>query len=99
MGSWSRKASGPNGFPMFFVREFWEVLKHDILDLVKEVGEGRARLDTINYFQIALIPKKDATTIVGDCRPIVLLNSSFKIISKILTNTLVPVIGHMMGDY
>lgn len=48
--------------------------------MVTQVGEGTARLDKMNYSQIILIPKKENLTTVGDFRPIVLLNNSFKII-------------------
>lgn len=68
-------------------------------DLVTQVGEGRARLDRINYKKIMLISKKEALTQLGDYRSIALLNSSLKIISKVLTSGQSLVIGGLIVDY
>lgn len=46
-----------------------------------------------------MIPEKETPNSLRDFRSIALLNSSFKIISKILTNKLSPIIGQMIGDY
>lgn len=43
------------------------------------------RLDKINYSQIVAISKENPSA-VGEFRPIALLQSSFKIISKVLAN-------------
>lgn len=71
---------GQMDIPCFFFREFWTIVEEDITNMVTQVGEGTARLDKMNYSQIILIPKKENLTTVGDFRPIVLLNNSFKII-------------------
>lgn len=46
-----------------------------------------------------LIPEKQTPTLVKDYRTMALLNCFFKIILKILTNRLSPIIGEMIGDY
>lgn len=48
----------------------------------------RADLKSVNYSYITLVPKKDNSERVNDFRPISLLNSSMKIITKILANRL-----------
>lgn len=68
------------------------------MDLVNKFGDERARLDRINYSQIVLVPKEGSRE-ACDFRPITLLQSSFKIISKVLSNRLAPVIGELIGDY
>lgn len=93
------QASGPNEYPIFFFEKLWESIKEDITNLVIEIGEGTATLYRINYSQIVLIPKKENPITMRDFQLVALLNSSFKIISKILTNRLSPVIREMNRDY
>jgi hypothetical protein len=47
-----------------------------------------ADLKSINYSYITLVPKKDNPETVNDFRPISLLNTSMKIITKLLANRL-----------
>jgi hypothetical protein len=49
-------------------------------------------LQSINGSYIVLVPKIDNPSVVGDFRPISLLNSSIKLITKILANRLQKVI-------
>lgn len=78
---------------------FWDIIKEDMIQLVNELSHGRARLFRISYSQIILIPKKEGPRGVGDYRSIALLNNSLKIISKILTNRLAPIMEDIIDDY
>jgi retron-type reverse transcriptase len=49
-------------------------------------------IQSINGSHIVLIPKKDSHQIVNDYRPISLLNSSLKLLTKIIANILQKVI-------
>lgn len=69
------------------------------MKLVKDFMEGRAGLDRINYSQLVLIPKNQSSSTVKEFRPIALLNSSVKIISKILANRLSLLLTKLIGDY
>lgn len=93
------KVLGPDGYPLFFFYKFWEVIKQDVIELIHQVGESRAKLDMINYSQIVLIPKKKAPTKMRDFWPIALLNCSVKTISKVLANRMSQVIGELVRDY
>lgn len=57
------------------------------MELVDQFGDGRERLDRINYSQIVLVPKEGPRE-VRDFRPMALLQSSFEIISNVLSNCL-----------
>lgn len=48
----------------------------------------QAELKSINYSYITLVPKRENPETVNDFRPISLLNSSMKIITKLLSNRL-----------
>lgn len=54
------KASGPDGFPLQFFRQFWDLIKVDLMQLCEDFYWGRAILERINWVNIALIPKVEA---------------------------------------
>lgn len=64
------KAPGSDRFPLFFYRQFCDVIGKAVVSLVNQFGDSRARLDRINYSQIILMPKKDGPREVRDFRPI-----------------------------
>lgn len=57
-----------------------------------------ANLERMNWVNIELIPKMISPKCSNDYRPISLLNSSYKIISKILANRLSRVINSLVDD-
>ncbi|GJW11209.1 hypothetical protein Tco_1577036 [Tanacetum coccineum] len=53
----SDKAPGPDGFSFAFVKKFWNILKHDILEFVTMFFESRKMPPGANSSFISLIPK------------------------------------------
>lgn len=84
---------------LFFFKIFWENVKRDLAWLIEEIFKGISRLDRLNYSVITLIPKKYSLRQIGDYRPIALLNSTIKIVSKILANRLAPKLKLLVKDY
>jgi retron-type reverse transcriptase len=82
------KAPGPDGLNGLFFRRFWHIIKEDIYRLCRDFFHHQADIKSINFSYITLVPKKDNPENVNDFRPIYLLNSSMKIITKILSNRL-----------
>lgn len=94
----SDKAPGPDGFTGLFYKSCWEVIKQDVVEAVGAVHEGDARqLNLINSAYIVLLPKKDDPMVVGDFRPISLVHSVAKLITKILAHLLAPHIGRLVA--
>jgi retron-type reverse transcriptase len=56
--------------------------------LLQDFSQGKVLLDDINNSFITLIPKKAAPTGVNDYRPISLLNSCLKLLTKLLADRL-----------
>jgi hypothetical protein len=78
-------APGPDGLPSLFFQKYWEIVKGDVMRLVKRFLEGTLDLFRLNFAAITLIPKVDDVADMKNFRPINLLNCSFKIFSKLLT--------------
>ena len=90
------KAPGPDGMSTFFFQKFWHSIGEDVITTILSVLNSGHMLQKINHSQIVLIPKKQNPKLVAEYRPISLYNVVYKIISKVLTNslkTLLPNIG------
>jgi hypothetical protein len=77
-------------------KKCWDIIKLDFYRLCGAFYENIACLRSINSSQITLIPKVDSPMTVSDYRPISLLNSSVKLLTKILANRLQPVITKLI---
>ena len=80
------KAPGPDGFPAEFYQHFWDIVKPDLLAHFNEFHQGTLPLHCLNFGVITLLPKKAEATMIQQYRLICLLNVSFKIFTKVLTN-------------
>ncbi|GJR20209.1 putative RNA-directed DNA polymerase, eukaryota, reverse transcriptase zinc-binding domain protein [Tanacetum coccineum] len=93
----SDKAPGPDGFSFAFVKKFWNILKHDILEFVTMFFESRKMPPGANSSFISLIPKVSNPIYVKDFRPILLIGIHYKIIAKILANRLSKVVDKIVS--
>ena len=85
------KAPGPDGFPAEFYQVFWNVIKHDLMDLFNDFHNGTLPLFSFNFGTIILLPKCVEAMKIQQYRPICLLNVSFKIFIKVATNRIMSV--------
>jgi hypothetical protein len=82
------KSPGPDGFNTDFLKKCWPVLSNDFNELCEAFYNHEICIQSINNSYIVLIPKVHNPSKVLDYRPISLLNSSIKLITKILANRL-----------
>jgi hypothetical protein len=80
------KSPGPDGFNSDFMKKCWQIISPEFYDLCTGFYENNICLQSINGSYIVLIPKKDDPMTINDYRPISLLNSSIKLLTKILAN-------------
>ncbi|GKE08990.1 RNA-directed DNA polymerase, eukaryota [Tanacetum coccineum] len=92
------KAPGPDGFTFGFYRRFWYLIESDVYDAVRYFFTYDDIPKGCNSSFIALIPKIPDANLVKDFRPISLVGSLYKIISKILANRLVGVLGDIVSE-
>jgi hypothetical protein len=93
------KSPGPDGFNKDFVKKCWSIIKFDFYKLCDASHSGSICLESINGSHITLLPKVDALSKVSDFRPISLLNTSIKIITKLLANRLQQCVMGLIHQY
>jgi len=86
------KAPGPDGFNGLFMKKCWHIIRSDFYSFCNDFYLGSARLECINTSFITLVPKIDRPEIVSGYRPISLMNSSPKLVTKILADRLQSII-------
>ena len=92
----NNKSPRPDGFNNEFIKGCWALIAPDYYKLLDALYQGEICQRTINTSHLALIPKKDGPTTPADYRPISLLNTSFKLITKVLANMLQKVIKQII---
>jgi hypothetical protein len=90
------KSPRPDGFNTDFVKRCWPIIKQYFYDLCEAFQMGQISLQSINGSHITLLHKVDDPRKVSDYRPISLLNTSMKIITKLLANRLQQVIKDLI---
>jgi hypothetical protein len=90
------KSPGPDGFNNEFVKAAWEIIKGDFYNLCTSFQENACCLQSINNSYITLIPKVQDPQSVSDYRPISLLNTSVKLITKLLAIRLQSIIKKLV---
>ncbi|GAU27978.1 hypothetical protein TSUD_373730 [Trifolium subterraneum] len=93
----SYKCPGPDGVNLAFFRDFWDVVKIDLLNFFAEFHRNGKITKGLNSTFIALIPKVESLQRVADFRPIALVSSVYKILSKVLANRLRTVVGSVVS--
>lgn len=85
------KAPGPDGFIGCFYKKCWSIIKEDLIQaLTFFYNNQTSKLGLVNTVHIVLLPKNQEASSLSAFRPISLINSVAKIITKILANRLAP---------
>ena len=92
------KAPGPNGFSLSFFHHYWRVVERDVLAMFEEFYHHSKFEKSLNATFIALISKKNDASNIRDFRPISLVGSLYKLLSKVLTNRLKQVLDLLISE-
>ena len=92
------KSPGTDGFQIDIYICFWLKMKNFVYDMIKYILETGSMHETARQGIISLIPKKLRNIKeIKNWRPIVLLNSDFKLVSKILASRMKKVLEHIIA--
>ncbi|XP_031123873.1 uncharacterized protein LOC116026662 [Ipomoea triloba] len=92
-------AAGPDCFGGGFYQSCWEVIKDDLLNLVRDFFQGKALTRAVTHTAIVLIPKVSNPATFAQFRPISLSNYCNKIITKIMVTMLSNVLIRVVSPY
>ncbi|GKC06801.1 RNA-directed DNA polymerase, eukaryota [Tanacetum coccineum] len=92
------KSPGLDGYTFEFFRCYWNFIDQDVVATVKCFFNSGSLPRGCNSSFIALILKIQDAKVVQDFRPITLIGSVYKIISKILANRLSQVIYDLISE-
>jgi hypothetical protein len=92
------KSPGPDGFIGSFFRTCWDIIRDDIMAAVNQFYNlNQQGLHFLNQALVVLIPKKINAERISDFRPISLIHSFAKFISKMLANRLAPELDKLVS--
>nr|GEW61541.1 RNA-directed DNA polymerase, eukaryota [Tanacetum cinerariifolium] len=92
------KSPGPDGYTFEFFCCYWNFIEQDVIAAVKCFFSSGSFPKGCNSSFIALILKIQDAKLVKDFRPITLVGSVYKIITKLLANRLSQVISDLISD-
>jgi hypothetical protein len=85
------KSPGPDGLSWEFYRHCWQVVKEDVIHALHAIWLGRDQgFECLNNALITLLPKKIDVVDLSDFRPISLVHSFARLLTKIMARRLAP---------
>ena len=92
------KAPGPDGFTGCFYRVCWPIIKKEVMEAISAVWSRKFRnFETLNSAFITLLPKSEEANCAMDFRPISLVHSFAKLVTKLLANRLAGRLQQMVS--
>lgn len=92
------KAAEPDGFTFAFIKAYWEAIKVDVMNFMWEFATSGKIVKGGNSTFLILIPKKSNPLSLDDYRPISLVGAQYKILAKVLSERLKPVMADFISD-
>uniref|UniRef100_J3L5S3 Reverse transcriptase domain-containing protein n=1 Tax=Oryza brachyantha TaxID=4533 RepID=J3L5S3_ORYBR len=94
----TNKAPGPDGFTGLFYQCCWDIIKPDIMRAILKFFSGNSQnFGILNSATIILLPKKEAPVSLKDYRPISLIHSFSKLVTKLMASRLARGMGDLVS--
>ena len=98
----SLNSKGPLGLDdilVFFYLECWDEVGAEVMATIEDFRVNRCNMDHLLRVYIILLPKVEGVEHIGDFRPILLSNSIYLIIAKVLANRLRLVLPALISPF
>ena len=92
------KAPGLDGFTKAFFQKCWSVVEIDVMAFFDHFHRSSEFERSLNASFLSLIPKKNNALNIKDFRPISLVGSVYKLLSKVLANKLRRVLDKLISE-
>ena len=92
------KAPGPDDFTMAFFQKCWSVVETDVMVFFEHFHRSSEFERSLNASILSLIPKNNNALNITGFRPISLVGSVYKLLSKVLANKLRLVLDNLISE-
>ncbi|XP_019157741.1 PREDICTED: uncharacterized protein LOC109154396 [Ipomoea nil] len=92
------KAPDPDGMNLGFYQNYWDVVGEDVSEFIVNCLNTRTFPAELNDTDIVLIPKKKNLELVSDLRPIALSNVIYRIMAKMISARMKPLMNEIISD-
>ena len=92
------KAPGPDGLPLAFWYFSWDFVKEEVMGFFREFFQNDQFVKSLNATFLVLVPKGRTVEDLKDLRPISLVGSLYKILSKVLANRIKRVMSLVISQ-
>ena len=83
------------GIWLEFFKVYWDSIKNDVLAVFNQKHSDGRTMEQQNHGIVVCIPKTHIPTTPADYKPIIVLNTDYKILARIIANWLRPTLSDM----
>ena len=94
----NNKSPGPDGLPLEFYKQFWDLLKQPLTDLYNYNYENKEMTESQQSALLKLLYKRYDKELLKNWRPISLLNVDYKIAAKVIATRLKRVLHKIINE-
>ena len=94
----TNKAPGIDGIPIEFYQKYWNIIKNEFVQIIKNITNGTLLINNQRRAIITLLPKGGDLNLLKSWRPISLICCDIKIVSKILANRIKPLLSNIISN-
>jgi len=90
------KAPGQDGICLEFIKKTWEVTKYDLLDVMNNMCRDGIISDQQTHGILLCLPKKPEPPRIENYRTLTLMNTDYKLFTRIIANRLRPWLANIL---